>query len=105
MMNKCIYTLKDEKSASFDALEHIFPKCIGGVETLPEGWVSKEFNNSISKSEREFARNETWIVLPRILNPPMGYKQHRGIVGMGFLTTANNPAILMGYISNSIVFE
>ncbi len=33
-MNKCIYALK----------------YIGGVETLPEGWVSKEFNNAISKS-------------------------------------------------------
>lgn len=101
-MNKCIYSLKDAKSVSFDAREHIFPKYIGGVETLPEGWVSKEFNNEISKSEREFARNETWIVLPRILNPSMGYKQNRGIVGMGFLTPVNNPIILLGYMANSI---
>lgn len=38
-MSKCIYTGVDESTGTFESEEHIFPKCIGGVHTLPKGWV------------------------------------------------------------------
>lgn len=36
---QCIYSGKDETVETFSSAEHIFPKCIEGVQTLPNGWV------------------------------------------------------------------
>lgn len=100
-MKKCIYTLKDETEATFSK-EHIFPCSIGGTETLPKDWVSQEFNNLISSAEREFSRNEPFIVLPRMINPHTGRNSNRGIVGVGFLQNKAENILLLGYISESI---
>jgi len=34
--------------------EHIFPAGIGGMQKLPQGYVSDEFNNDTSKLEQVF---------------------------------------------------
>ena len=63
----CIYTKKTDTDASFKTREHIIPKCIGGIECLPLGWVSDEVNNEFSALELEFARNgKTIFFLSRI---------------------------------------
>lgn len=49
--------------------EHIFPAGLGGIKKLPEGYVSDEFNNDISKIEQPFLRNSIFS-LPRILLGP-----------------------------------
>ena len=48
-MNKCIYTGKETPQASFDSAEHIFPKCIGGQNCLPRGYVSDETKETLIK--------------------------------------------------------
>jgi len=57
-MAYCIYSGADEKSANFNDSEHIFPKCIGGVNCLPKGWVSDEVNNTLSKLENLIRTNK-----------------------------------------------
>ena len=73
----CIYSKKDETNASFKAREHIIPKCIGGIECLPLGWVSDEVNNEFSALELEFARNNPLIDIPRSYGDTnLGRKKH-----------------------------
>ena len=62
-MKKCIYTLNDETNATFNSREHILPRSIGGIGTLNKHWVCDDFNNYISKAEREFARQYPLIAL------------------------------------------
>ena len=38
-MTQCIYTGADESTDTLSSTVHIFPKCIGGLHTLPKGWV------------------------------------------------------------------
>lgn len=64
-MNKCIYTLKTDFEATFSQQEHIFSAGICGIKKLPNGYVSDEFNNAISRIEREFMHN-TPIMLDRV---------------------------------------
>ena len=63
--NKCIYTKKDDTTAEFKNSEHIFPASIGGIKTLPKGYVCDEVNNMFSKYEMEFAREFANISLYR----------------------------------------
>ena len=73
----CIYSKKDETNASFKAREHIIPKCIGGIECLPLGWVSDEVNNEFSALELEFARNNPLITINRMFETKTGRKKHK----------------------------
>lgn len=68
---------KDETNASFKAREHIIPKCIGGIECLPLGWVSDEVNNEFSALELEFARNNPLITINRMFETKTGRKKHK----------------------------
>lgn len=63
-MNYCIYLNKDESEVTFDSREHIFPASIGGINTLPANFVSKDCNNAFSKLELDFVRKSI-ISLPR----------------------------------------
>ena len=76
-MNKCIYTGKETLQASFDSAEHIFPKCIGGQNCLPKGYVSDEANNIFSKYERQFARENPVVLINRMFYPKVGRKHHK----------------------------
>lgn len=99
-MEKCIYTLKDSNEAIFDS-EHIFPASIGGSKTLPEGWVSKEFNNMMSKSERLFSRKNPLIVLHRMFEGPKESKRkHEGKFGVDFIKQLDADKLKLGYIED-----
>lgn len=75
-MLKCIYNGADEITATFSKREHIFPKCVGGVCCLPAGYVSDQANSFFSNLERDFARENPLVALPRMFTPPMGRKRH-----------------------------
>jgi len=64
----CIY-YKDKDSLNYQGQEHIFPAAIGGIMTLPKGYVSDEFNSAISKLEQNFIR-ESFISIARQLEGP-----------------------------------
>ncbi|MBL0200322.1 MAG: hypothetical protein IPP81_09125 [Chitinophagaceae bacterium] len=49
--------------------EHIFPAGIGGIQKLPKGYVSDEFNTDISKLEQSFLR-ESFISAARQTEGP-----------------------------------
>ena len=51
MLSRCIYSLQDETNASFKQAEHIIPKAIGGMYTLPKGMVSDAVNHEFSEFE------------------------------------------------------
>lgn len=99
-MKKCIYTLKDDNEATFNEKEHIFPKSIGGTNTLPNGWVSDEFNNEMSKLERKFFRENPLMVIPRVFEKQTGRKNHTGKLGVSFLKKLNTNELVLGYIEN-----
>ena len=99
-MKKCIYTLNDDTKATFKSREHIIPRSIGGIRTLDREWVCDDFNNYISKAEREFARQYPLIILPRMISALSGRKEHTGKVGIGFFSISVDPDQLqLGYIA------
>lgn len=101
-MKKCIYTLCDEAQAKFESGEHIIPRCIGGSVKLDKEWVSEDFNNKISKAEREFARMYPLITLPRMMDGPTGRKEHHGRMGVGFLKIRGTDQLQLGYIDEGV---
>lgn len=68
-MLQCIYTGADEATESFSKAEHIFPKCIGGIHTLPKGWVCDRINHSFSVLELGFARQNPTIFWHSMITP------------------------------------
>lgn len=104
-MNCCIYTGFDDSTATFRSAEHIFPKCIGGVNCLPKGWVSDAVNNSFSKLELSFARTNPGVVLNRMFLPHVGRKSHtnRDLIGV-FENLNDNSDYSLGYIRNGTPF-
>ncbi len=99
-MQKCIYTRRETPDATFVSGEHIIPACIGGTVKLDKDWVSSEFNNAISKSELEFARQYPIITLPRMMFGPDGRKNHQGKLGVSFMKSQETSRIQLGYIHN-----
>lgn len=97
-MQKCIYTKKDGSNATFTSEEHIFPRCIGGVNTLTKDWVSTEFNNAISKCEKVFARTYPLVAIPRILLGSTGRAGNHGQAGIDFLKSPDTGELTLGYI-------
>lgn len=99
-MKKCIYTLNDGTNATFNSKEHILPRSIGGIGTLNNHWVCDDFNNYISKAEREFARKYPLITLPRMMNVSTGRKEHVGKLGVGFILIPEvEESLQLGYIA------
>ncbi|MDA1850286.1 hypothetical protein PDL09_24260 [Bacillus cereus] len=62
--NHCIYFKDYESKLTYKSGEHIFPAGLGGIQKLPKGYVSHDFNNSVSGIETEFMRRSP-IALPR----------------------------------------
>ncbi|MFC0475578.1 hypothetical protein ACFFHF_09985 [Robertmurraya beringensis] len=60
----CIYLKGGEPNYTFNSQEHIFPAGLGGIQKLPEGYVSDQCNNAFSALELNFMRNSL-IALPR----------------------------------------
>ena len=101
-MAYCIYSGKDESSASFETAEHIFPKCIGGVRCLPRGCVSDQVNNSLSKLELGFARTNPTVALSRMFFAQTGRKKHQNREHVGvFKNIGDSSDFALGYIKNA----
>ena len=49
----CIY-YGNKEDLTYNSREHIFPATIGGIETLPEGYVSDKANSYFSKLEVKY---------------------------------------------------
>lgn len=100
-MALCIYTGADETTDTFSSAEHIFPKCIGGIQTLPKGWVCDSVNNSLSSLELRFARQNPSVAIPRMFLPQTGRRKHknRNLIGI-FRNTLDSNDYSLGYISN-----
>ena len=98
---RCIYSGKDETVETFSSAEHIFPKCIGGIQTLPMGWVCDSVNNSFSSLELRFARQNPSVAIPRMFLPTTGRRKHknRNLVGV-FRNTLDSNDYSLGYISS-----
>lgn len=104
-MAYCIYSGADEQTASFEAAEHIFPKCIGGARCLPKGWVSDVVNNSLSKLELGFARTNPEVVLNRMFFAQTGRKKHQNREHVGiFKNVCDNSDYALGYIKKGTPF-
>lgn len=100
-MLKCIYSGADETAATFSEREHIFPKCIGGVRCLPLGYVSDEVNQSFSKMELGFARENPTVVTRRMFSPPMGRKKHTNREKIGLMMdTDHGTGYHLGTVQN-----
>lgn len=98
-MNKCIYTGKETPEASFDSAEHIFPKCIGGQNCLPRGYVSDETNNIFSRYELQFARENPVVLINRMFYPKVGRKKHKNREKVAVFKHDDN--VILGYISEA----
>ena len=98
-MNKCIYTGKEIPQASFESEEHIFPKCIGGKNCLPKGYVSDEINNAFSKYELQFARENPIVLINRMFYPKVGRKCHRNREKIAVFK--HNDDVTLGYINEA----
>lgn len=96
-MKKCIYTKKDETNATFTSAEHIFPRCIGGLNTLDKNWVCDDFNNAMSMCEQVFAREYLPISFARMIFGPEGRKSHHGQAGVSFLKSLETGQLTLGY--------
>lgn len=104
-MAYCIYSGADERTASFESAEHIFPKCIGGVRCLPRGWVSDAVNQSFSRLELGFARSNPTVALSRMLLAQTGRKKHHNRERIGIFTNpVNHSDQMLGYIRNAVPF-
>lgn len=108
MDNQCIY-YKTRNDLTFNTAEHVFPAGLGGIMTLPKGYVSLQFNNEISPVELRFMR-ESLIALPRqILGP--GKKGKSGIKHatkseVHLIENLKNPGnFSLGYIQLGKPFE
>lgn len=101
-MKKCIYILKDEGEFS---KEHIFPKSIGGNKTLPADFVSKDFNDLMSKLEHKFLRENPLIAIRRMFEGPCGRKNHEGKVGINFIKESTTSELELGYIDKGRIIS
>ncbi|MGG0179225.1 hypothetical protein ACTFQO_25135 [Bacillus cereus group sp. MYBK29-1] len=68
-MKRCIYLKGTEPDLQFESEEHIFPAGIGGIQKLPEEYVSHNVNNGFSSIELRFMR-ESLLSLPRQFHGP-----------------------------------
>lgn len=64
LKKQCIYLKGTEPELTFKSQEHIFPAGIGGIQKLPQEYVSHNANNAFSALELGFMRNSV-IMLPR----------------------------------------
>ncbi len=64
----CIYNPESDK-LTYDGQEHVFPAGIGGIAVLPTEFVSKDFNNAMSKYEQDFLRNSILSIARTQLGP------------------------------------
>ena len=98
MLSRCIYSLQDETTASFKQAEHIIPKAIGGIYTLPKGMVSDAVNHEFSKFEEHVIHNFPMISSSRELFGPRGRRKHTRMPGVTLMTATDGNHPELGYI-------
>lgn len=92
-MNRCIYSLNDEKNSTFNKREHIIPAGLGGRQMLNLGYVSDDINESFSKLEL-VALRYSWLSINRKNNGP-------GKRGSSNVLKIKNPVITINkYVKN-----
>jgi hypothetical protein len=103
-MNRCIYTGKSEKEATFTQREHVIPKAIGGIYTLPVGYVSDEINHLFSCWEEQFVHQFPFITIPRSLFGPDGRKKHNHAANVTFMKSIKDGSMQLGYLRLGIPY-
>lgn len=97
-MNKCIYSLKTESEAHFIEREHIFPKTLGGINTLPLGTVSDEVNALFSSLEKDFVKNDPFVQLGKMFYGPWGRKKHDKKDNIRIMMSREHNKLELGYL-------
>lgn len=92
----CIY-YKDKLNLTYTGQEHIFPAAIGGVEKLPQGYVSDEANHYFSKLEQELLKSSMISLSREIFGPGKRGTDKLGEVKVSIMKDDNNEYCL-GYI-------
>ena len=90
--------MKTKPDVTFLKKEHIFPKCIGGVNTLEKGVVSDQANELFSPLEKSFVRNSPIIYMSRALIGPQGRKKHDKKDSV-MIMKADNGEYCLGYLN------
>lgn len=98
VLSRCIYSLQDETNASFKQAEHIIPKAIGGMYTLPKGMVSDAVNHEFSEFEEHVIHNYPMIVLPRSFFGPRGRRKHTKRGNVTLMTGPDTDQPELGYM-------
>lgn len=97
---ECIY-YKDKEGLTFKGQEHIFPAGLGGIEKLPEDYVSYDANNYFSKLENHMMHGSL-IMLHRSLFGPSkrkDKKEGKRIIMVMRSENADDPSkVGLGYI-------
>lgn len=108
MQNKCIYLKRDDinDGLTFNKKEHVIPAALGGINTLPKGYVSDKINEFFSKELEQPFMHNTSISMLRSFNGP----GHRGSLSenkeakskISIITSKDNSEVLeLGYIKKS----
>lgn len=104
MKKFCIYFKKTEPIVNFKSGEHIFPAGVGGIQKLPNEFVSHEANNYFSSMEGKVMRNSL-LALPRQF---VGPGKRGNLTNLNKATKSNisiinsidNPNVIeLGYVS------
>lgn len=100
---ECIYSKKKEPDVSFKKREHVFPCTIGGIATLPKGYVSDSVNELFGRElEAPFSRRFPPIKVIKMVIPPMGRKKHNNFDRLGVIKLANIDKYELGYIEEGV---
>lgn len=104
----CLY-YKYRDGLNYTSGEHIFPAAIGGIQKLPNDFVSFEFNNKISKLELDFIRNSVVSVARQVDGPGKSGKLADKFATKSPVTviesTADNSVLALGYVKKGKLYE
>lgn len=100
---ECIYSKKKEPDVSFKKREHVFPCTIGGIATLPKGYVSDSVNELFGRElEAPFSRKFPLIKIIKMLISPIGRKKHNNFDRLSVIKLTNIDKYELGYIEEGI---
>jgi hypothetical protein len=104
----CIY-YTDRTDLNYGSQEHVIPAAIGGKQKLPADYVSREFNNDISKLEGEVLHTSL-IATPREIEGPgkrgkLGEKHATKSEVFVLADSENNSLVALGYIKLGAGYE
>lgn len=104
-MGKCIY-YKDRQDLTFTKREHIFPRCIGGVNRLNLGIVSDQANEFFANNLEVKTMRESVIAISKILLGPKkkpSKEKHRHKTLPEFIANKEIDSRTMGKIALNVL--